>query len=128
MRKLIKVLLRRSRFFIAIAITVLIAFLSLIKLGKQPIEIYFLDKIEHFIAYFSLGFSWLFAFKGYKKLTSKNYLIVFGCIFYGIIIEVLQTTLTSYREASLLDAVANSLGVLIALLIFNKVFEKKQAI
>ena len=128
MQKDIKLLLKRSYLPIAILITVSIAFLSLIKLGKQPIQISNLDKIEHLIAYFSLGLSWLLVFKEHKKFSYKNYLIVLICVFYGIIIEVLQTTLTSYREGSLLDIIANTVGVLLALLIFNKVFEKKQAI
>ncbi|MGB1042045.1 MAG: VanZ family protein [Tenacibaculum sp.] len=110
---------------IAILITVSIAILSLIKIGLPPIKVNNLDKYEHAFAYFVLSIFWLIAL---RKTKISNYIVVLGCFFYGIIIEVLQTTLTSYREASLLDAVANSLGVLIALLIFNKVFEKKQAI
>ena len=128
MQKDIKLLLKRSYLPIAVIITITIAFLSLIKLGKQPINISHLDKIEHLIAYCSLGISWLLTFRENKKIMYKNYLIVIVCVFYGIIIEVLQTTLTTYREASILDIVANTAGVLLALLIFNKVFEKKQAI
>ena len=128
MLKDIKTLLRHSRLPIAITITAIITFLSLIKLGKQPIEISNLDKIEHLIAYCFLGLSWLFVFKNYKKFSYKNYIIVLVCVFYGIIIEVLQSTLTTYREASFFDIVANTIGVLLALLIFNRFFEKKQAI
>ena len=128
MQKDIKGLLKHSYLPIAVIITISIAFLSLIKLGKQPIKISNLDKIEHLIAYCVLGLSWLLAFKENQKLPYKKHLVIFLCVFYGIIIEVLQTTLTSYREGSLLDIVANTVGVLLALLIFNKVFEKKQAI
>ncbi|MGB0892095.1 MAG: VanZ family protein [Flavobacteriaceae bacterium] len=120
--------MKRSYLPLALIITFSIAFLSLIKLGKQPINISHLDKLEHLIAYFFLGISWLLSFRKYKEFSYKNYLIVLVCVFYGIIIEVLQTTLTTYREASVLDIVANTVGVLLALLFFNKVFEKKQAI
>ena len=44
---------------------------------------------------------------------------------YGIIIEVLQGTLTSYREADLLDTFANLTGIVIAWVFFSKNFSKK---
>ena len=120
---LIKHLLKRSVLLIAIIITLSIAILSLIKVGEQPIKIQHLDKIEHVIAYFTLTFIWLLALAK-KKI---KYLIIFSCFFYGIIIELLQAT-TTYRTGDYLDIIANSTGVLIALLIFNCFFEKKLAI
>lgn len=125
---LIKRLLKRNCLLIALAITFSIAFLSLIKIGKQPIQVSHLDKIEHIIAYFFLTISWLYVLKNKPSYNFNKRFVVIACVFYGIIIEVLQTTLTSYREASVLDIVANSVGVLLALLIFNILFEKKQAI
>ena len=50
--------------------------------------------------------------------------IILGCIIFGIIIEILQGVITSYRTASYLDIVANTIGVLLAVVIFH-VFEKK---
>ncbi|CAA0147327.1 VanZ family protein [Tenacibaculum maritimum] len=106
---------------IAIAIAILIAILSLIKIGKQPIKISYLDKIEHGIAYFTLAFFWLLAFVE----KNKKYWIVVGCLLYGIIIEVLQGTITTYRTPDYLDIIANFAGILLALLLFNSFFEKK---
>ncbi|APG65559.1 hypothetical protein LPB136_09385 [Tenacibaculum todarodis] len=128
MLKRIKNLLKDNRFFIAIAITIVIAVLSLIKLGNQPVQISNIDKIEHLIAYLVLTLSWLFAFRTTLSNNKNKYLVVVACIFYGIIIEVLQGTITDYREASYLDMLANTLGAIIAMLIFNKKIEKKQAI
>lgn len=128
MLKHIKNLLKGSFLYIAILVAISIAYLSLIKLGKQPISISHLDKIEHAIAYFILTISWLFAVKKASENKKIKYIVVFACIFYGIIIELLQTTLTSYREASSLDILANSVGAIIAMLIFNIKIEKKQAI
>ena len=50
--------------------------------------------------------------------------IILGCFIFGIIIEILQGVITSYRTASYLDIVANTIGVLLAVVIFH-VFEKK---
>ncbi|MCH3884051.1 VanZ family protein [Tenacibaculum aquimarinum] len=129
MLKHIKNLLKDNIFFIAIAITIAIAVLSLIKLGNQPVvAISNIDKIEHLIAYLVLTLSWLFAVRATLSKNKIKYSVVIGCILYGIIIEVLQGTITDYREASYLDMLANTLGAIIAMLIFNKKIEKKRAI
>lgn len=126
MLKRIKLLLTHNALYIAIILTIIIAMLSLIKIGKQTIiNFSYLDKIEHATAYFVLTFFWLLAFKNSKK---AKFLVVGLCIFYGMIIEVLQVTLTNYRYAEYLDALANTFGALIALLVFNIFFEKKQSI
>jgi VanZ family protein len=81
-----------------------------------------IDKGYHSIAYFFLTITWLITF--YKK-PEKKYIIITSCIIFGIIIEILQSTLTIYRTGDYLDVFANSLGVLIALIIFNLFFRKK---
>jgi VanZ family protein len=121
MLKRIKNLLKGSIFIIALIISITIVFLSLLQLPSSKINIINIDKAYHSIAYFALGISWLFAY--YKK-PEKKYFIVICCIIFGIIIEVLQSSLTSYRTGDYVDAIANSCGVLLALLIFN-LFVKK---
>ena len=60
-----------------------------------------------------------------KETFQKNVkYVILGCIIFGIIIEILQGVVTSYRTASYLDIVANTIGVLLAVVIFH-VFEKK---
>jgi VanZ family protein len=121
MQQRIKHLLQASTLWIAIAITISIAYLSLIKTNNFPkIAISNIDKLYHLIAYFVLTFSWLLAL---KKLKYK-YKVLIGSLLYGIFIEVLQTTLTVYRTGELFDFLANSVGVLLALLIFNLFFKK----
>ncbi|MDC1162189.1 VanZ family protein [Tenacibaculum sp.] len=120
----IKHLLKGSTLLVAIIITVSIAILSFLKIEKQPVKISNLDKIEHAVAYFTLAFFWLLSLARRKV----KYLIIFSCLFYGIIIEVLQTKMTSYRTGDYFDVIANSMGILMALLIFNCFFEKKLAI
>ncbi len=117
MLKHIKNLLERNKFFIAIIITIAIAYLSLsnpIAL-KPPIKITFLDKIFHFIAYCSLTLSWLFALN--KVLKFK--LITISIFLYGILMEFLQGILTTNRQEDVYDILANSLGILFGLLLFN---------
>ncbi|WP_298782283.1 VanZ family protein [uncultured Polaribacter sp.] len=123
MLKHIKNLLKANFILIAIGITISIIYLSLIKAPNLNIDLKFnnIDKIYHAIAYFSLAFSWLFTFRNKKK---KN-IIILGCIFFGIIIEILQNTLTNYRTAEYLDIVANLTGIFTALILFNLLFKKK---
>ncbi|CAM1350568.1 VanZ family protein [Tenacibaculum insulae] len=115
MLKLIKNLLKRNLTKIAILITISIAILSLIKLGKQPIQINNLDKYEHAFAYFVLSLSWLVAL---RKTTINKILIVFCCFIYGILIETLQVTITTHRTGDILDIVANTTGILIAYIVY----------
>ena len=127
MPKLIKTLFkdRKIKIIIAMLITISIAILSLIKLGKQPISFNHIDKVEHSIAYFSLTLSWLLA------LAKKNYhiyLIIGFCVTYGIIIEVLQASTTVYRTGDYYDAIANVVGVFIAFAVFRTFFYKKVTI
>ena len=125
MQKRIKNLLKDNIKRIAILITVSIAILSLIKIDIQQPQINNLDKYEHAFAYFVLSFVWLLAFKKSKinKLT-----IVICCFFFGIIIEALQVTMTSYRFWEYLDIVANTTGILIAYITYSLFFEKNVAI
>ena len=128
MQMRIKTLFKDNIIYIAICISVAIGYLSLIQLDHQPMSISHLDKIQHAFAYCVLATSWLLSFS--KSITNKKlkYTIAIGCVFYGIIIEVLQTTLTTYRTASFLDILANTLGVFVALLIFDSIYKKIHAI
>jgi VanZ family protein len=68
--------------------------------------------------------SWLYAFFKKEKFQKNVKYIILGCFIFGIIIEILQEVITSYRTASYLDIIANTVGVLLAVLIFH-IFEKK---
>lgn len=73
-----------------------------------------LDKAVHFVFYFVAAVLAIFfvreSTKGSFPLYKTLWSVVFGTIVFGIIIEVLQHTLTANREADLFDALANSLG------------------
>ena len=116
MLKHIKNLLKDKSVYFAVLITIVIAFLSLVRMGKQPVNFAYLDKIEHSIAYTVLTFFWLLAF---GKTTRNKLIVVIFCVFYGIIIEVLQGENT-YRTFDFADMFANSIGTVIGLLLFNR--------
>lgn len=121
----IKKLLERNALFIAILISVLIAIISLISLkGVHLLKTQNSDKYGHFLTYFILGLSWLKAIKNPFRKNSINYIIIFLIICYGIILEVLQDVLTTYRQADLLDIIANSTGVIFALILYNLMKKK----
>ncbi|MGK0457678.1 MAG: VanZ family protein [Polaribacter sp.] len=117
-----KNLLKNKILIIAIFVTVCILYLSLIKMPEYNVAIRHLDKLQHCFAYLVLTFFWLFAF--YKK--ERKHLIIFCCILFGILIEVLQYTITNYRTGDYLDVLANSSGVLFGFFIFNQAFKRKQ--
>ncbi|WP_075340418.1 VanZ family protein [Tenacibaculum agarivorans] len=121
MLRRIKSLLKDNAIYFAIAITVAIAVLSLAKLSTLPtISFKYKDKVAHAIAYFVLTMVWLFSF---IKREQKA-IIILGCIIYGILMECLQSILTNYRMFDYYDMIANTFGVLLALLIFS-IIEKK---
>jgi VanZ family protein len=125
MLKHIKALLEDNAIFIAVFFTISITIGSLVKSDLIAVEIVSVsDKIYHFIAYFLLMLSWLYAFFKKDKFQQNVKYIILGCLIFGIIIEILQGTITSYRTASYLDIIANIVGILLAVVVFH-VFQKK---
>lgn len=123
-------MLKKYAFIIAVFYTVALATVSLVRLNNLPnVGVSFADKIFHFLVYSVLAFLWVntffFKFK-YKKTKAIIYAALFSIIF-GIIIEVLQGSITASRHTDVYDAIANTLGVLIMvtiLLINNKMYIK----
>lgn len=81
------------------------------------IRIPHLDKLVHFIFYFGatvLGTLCVLERTNGRTTLNKAILWVAGfAILYGIIIEVLQATLTSDRYGDFMDVLANSAGALL---------------
>ncbi|MGY0407643.1 MAG: VanZ family protein [Polaribacter sp.] len=123
--KRIKVLLKDKSLIIAIGVTLSIAYLSLMRMPKDLPNFNNIDKLEHIFSYFTLGICWLFTF--YKKPKSK-YLILLGCILFGILIEVMQSIFTNYRTGDYLDALANTFGATLGLIVFNLISKKMKLI
>ena len=113
----------KDNFFLiaAFVITIVISCLSLIKTPKIDTGFSNIDKLYHLFAYFTLSLFWLFSF--YKK-SSLKYFIVLACLIYGILIEVIQHTLTTYRTGDYKDAIANTLCSIFGLIVFNQIKKK----
>ncbi|MCB7482393.1 VanZ family protein [Christiangramia sediminis] len=80
------------------------------------------DKMLHAGAYLFLAFLWklyfIFQTSDFKRYTSNLLWVAFACFIFGMLIEVLQGTLTSYRTPDWWDVLANSTGVVLAVLFF----------
>ena len=120
MLQLMRAWLKGKMFLIAIIVTLSLILLSLVKIPAHNLGVSHLDKWQHCFAYFVLSISWLTVFNKKKK----KLLTVVCCILLGIIIEILQNKLTSYRTGDYHDVIANSLGVLLGLFAFNKIGTK----
>ena len=118
----IKKLLERNALFLAILATLVLAFLSLTAIPKINLGLGIKsgDKYLHFTAYFGLSLLWYFALK--ERINKKvfKFFVPLALIVYGIILEGLQSGLTTYRTGDIYDAMANTAGVIAALIIFNR--------
>jgi len=118
----IKNLLERNALWLAVLATLGVAILSLGAVPKLNIglDLKSSDKYLHFIAYFSLCLLWFFALKDRLHRYIFRILIPVGLILYGIILEGMQGGLTTYRTADIYDAIANTAGVLGAMILVDK--------
>ncbi|WP_372753711.1 VanZ family protein [Mariniflexile sp.] len=112
--------LKKVLILISILYSIALTVVCLIKINNLPnAGVSFGDKIFHALAYTLLSFLWYVTLKHRFLLTRKRALIyasLFSIIF-GIVIEVLQGTLTASRSADIYDVVANTIGVFITILV-----------
>ena len=116
----------------ALAWTGNIIYLCLIKASELPqITIPYIDKYVHAVFHFVFSLLWFYAFRFSFKTVHRVKLLsvvfVMSLVF-GIAIELFQTYLTVTRNGDAVDVLANSTGVLLAILtiqILNKKFNCK---
>lgn len=103
--------------FVAGGYSITLAVLSLVSDDTLPnLGTNYDDKIYHLLAYALVNLLWFKVFLNFK--TSKPILLAFIIsIVFGIIIEVLQGEFTAVRDPSIMDVLANSIGVTIVSLI-----------
>ena len=110
-------MLKHWTLILAVGYTLFITVLSLISLNGIPkLGSSFDDKIYHFGAYMVFVFFWY----NYYRTTSSKYKILISAsiaLAYGTIVEVMQGTFTTYRTEDFADVIANSLGVLMAVVL-----------
>jgi VanZ family protein len=63
--------------------------------------------------------------KGKIRKEKVFWIIPIGLIIYGIIIEVVQGSFTSYRSAEPLDVLANTLGAVLGTLLIKALFSDR---
>lgn len=124
MLKLIKNLLGHKKIAVSVSVlyTILLLFICLINLEGLPEKaVQEGDKILHFLAYFILTLLWYNVVSKYFNWSFFAVILtVVTCsILFGIIIELLQSEITSSRTADFNDIIANSFGVLIAALLLK---------
>ncbi|GAA3601865.1 VanZ family protein [Flavivirga amylovorans] len=110
-------MLKKLTPIITIIYSLTLAAVSLIKLNNVPdIGVSFGDKIFHFLAYFVLTTLWFYTFLYAFKFKSKKAIFSAAIlsILFGIIIEVLQDSITVSRSLDVYDAVANTIGALLS--------------
>ena len=117
MRMLIKNLLKHKYQILAVAYTTWLTVISLIPLDKYDLPSFSMaDKFVHFFLYLFLVIVWLLAC---PKLWHKKLRFILLIIFWGIMIEFLQEYVAIHRSGDVFDALANTLGGLAGLGVFN---------
>ena len=121
----IKKLLERNALILAILATLIIGVLSLSAVPKLNLELGIKsgDKYLHFIAYFGLSIIWYFALRNRIQKRAFNFFVPLALIFYGIILEGLQSGITTYRTGDIYDALANTAGVIVGLVLFKRIIK-----
>jgi len=117
-----------------LSIILIITILSLMNTSEiEPKDLNLIphiDKIVHFLMYFTLGFTFMFEYYIHHHKTIKNIsTILILPLLYGGLMEILQLLLTSYRGADWLDMLANGCGIFAAYFavktLRNNIFIKK---
>lgn len=123
----IKNLYKDNALYIAVFVTVSIAMLSLSEVSpiKPVFRFAYIDKVQHFTAYFVLTLSWLFTAQKSGKQLSYRFWVVLTVFLYGVLMEFFQQIFTDFREADIYDVLANSSGIILGLLFFEKIIHQK---
>lgn len=120
--------LKKTILGLAIGWTALIAFLCLVSFSDLPsISVSGADKYVHITLHFIFTMLW-----GFYASLAQNEIrlpkirqLVIVSLCYGILIEILQETLTTTRHADIFDVLANFTGALLALVLFVLIKDKK---
>lgn len=105
--------LRRQKFWLLLWCTAVLAVIVVCLIPPPPLALpQNSDKVEHFLAYFLLAGSAVQLFATRRALC----MVALGLVVMGVGIEWLQGALTETRMADPMDALANSVGVLVGML------------
>lgn len=106
----------------SIIVALIILYLSLAdsqSFDKVPfLNIPHLDKIVHFLMYFGLMSVIIFEHRKSIKGGIRLILIALIPFIYGILMEILQLTITDSRSGNFYDILANSTGIIVSSLVW----------
>ena len=108
-----------KRYKYSLLLSLIILFLSL-KYADELNKVQFLniphfDKIAHLIMYFALMSVIILES---RKVAIKNHSLVLMALFpffYGILMEILQSTITTTRNGSPYDVIFNTVGIILSI-------------
>lgn len=108
----------------------LLSLFSFSSLDTGAVDIPYIDKVAHFTFYFGFAVLGCMTLRERTRgnmdlIKAMQWALVLG-ISYGIIIEVLQYTLTKERMAELGDVIANTLGAFAGVLLIKWYFSKER--
>lgn len=113
-------MIKKNLFSILTALIILyLSMASSHTFDKVPlIKIPYFDKVVHFGMYFSLMS--VIILENRKTIKTTKNLFIFGLIpfFYGIVIEILQSSFTVTRSGNVSDALADTLGIIVSIMLW----------
>jgi VanZ family protein len=106
----------------SILVALLLLYLSLTnseKFQKSPlVNIPFMDKIVHFGMYFIMMSVIIIEHRKSLRNSGKLFLFALIPLSYGILMEILQSTLTVTRTGDFYDALADAAGILVSIVLW----------
>ena len=115
---------RRHISKITVYYTLFLIIISLIPvpdLSFPKFQLFEIDKLVHFIMYFSLTILWYLAYESFYK---SNFKLLLSTIFFGFVLEIFQHILPFGRYFDFGDFLANSLGVIFGIIILYYIKKK----
>ena len=109
---------------IAVYYTLFLIILSWVPLpdfGFHRFQFFEIDKLLHFIMYFSLTILWCLASESFYK---SNFKLLLSMIFFGFVLEIFQHILPFGRYFDIGDLLANSIGVIFGIIILYYIKKK----
>lgn len=123
MQDIKKKLRPKNLFYFGIFYTLFVTFLLLLPgIDVPQVAVPSFDKVGHVCVFAVLVLVWLlYVLLKTEKNRTRLFWVVLIVFFYGIIIEVLQGLFFQSRTADGWDVLANSAGILLGWLIFQKI-------
>ena len=108
---------------VAISYTLFVTIIMLLPFsGSSKITIPYFDKIVHGVIYSIFTLVWFLNVAQWSKKNKATYILVSLVLFiYGIIIEFIQGSFVANRTEDFWDVVANSIGIIVGIILFYKV-------